>query len=104
MTTTTDDALTKDIALRLRYVREAQGLTQAELSELTDGELSKSRISNYEQGIRRMSLEAARALARPSAPSPPPISCAWTTRCSLTPDEIELIKKYRDDRWQEDGL
>lgn len=29
----------------------------------TDGQLSKSRISNYEQGIRRMSLEAASQLA-----------------------------------------
>ena len=47
--------LTKKIGQRLRSARQAQGLSLSELSSLT-GALSKSRISNYEQGIRRMGL------------------------------------------------
>jgi len=54
--------LTKKIGLRLREARKAQGLSLAALSARTSA-LSKSRISNYEQGLRRMGLEEARELA-----------------------------------------
>lgn len=54
--------LTKKIGLRLREARKAQGLSLAALSARTSS-LSKSRISNYEQGLRRMGLEEARGLA-----------------------------------------
>ncbi|WP_367268205.1 helix-turn-helix domain-containing protein [uncultured Thiohalocapsa sp.] len=33
-----------------------------DLAERTDGAYSKSRISNYEQGLRRLSVEAAQAV------------------------------------------
>jgi len=54
--------LTNKIGLRLREARKAQGLSLAALSARTSA-LSKSRISNYEQGLRRMGLEEARELA-----------------------------------------
>jgi transcriptional regulator with XRE-family HTH domain len=96
MTTTTDDALTKEIALRLRYVRESRGLSLAALSDLTGGELSKSRISNYEQGIRRMSIEVARMLADAFGTVSAAYLLCLDDPMHLTPDEIELIRKYRD--------
>jgi transcriptional regulator with XRE-family HTH domain len=54
--------LTKQIGLRLRSARKAQNLSLAALAERTSS-LSKSRISNYEQGLRRMGLEEAKVLA-----------------------------------------
>ena len=48
---------------RLRAARQARGLSLSQLSALTDGALSKSRISNYEQGLRRLSAEPAHILA-----------------------------------------
>ncbi|MTW22611.1 helix-turn-helix domain-containing protein [Allochromatium palmeri] len=55
--------LTNQIGERLRAERKAQDLSMSELSERTGGQLSKSRISNYEQGIRRMGLEESRILS-----------------------------------------
>ena len=42
----------------------ALGFSIAEPSARTGGRLSKSRISNYEQGIRRLGLEKAQILAK----------------------------------------
>jgi transcriptional regulator with XRE-family HTH domain len=55
--------LTQQIGQRLRGARLAQGLTLGELSARTASPLSKSRIGNYEQGIRPPGLEEARELA-----------------------------------------
>lgn len=55
--------LTRQIGQRLRAERHALGLSLSQVSERTGATLSKSRISNYEQGIRRMGLEEARLLA-----------------------------------------
>ena len=55
--------LTNQIGERLRAERKAQDLSLADLSERTNGQLSKSRISNYEQGIRRMGLEESQILS-----------------------------------------
>jgi len=60
----TEQDLTQRIGQRLRAARHAQELSLMQLSERTAGSLSKSRISNYEQGIRRMGLEEARALSK----------------------------------------
>ena len=54
--------LTKRIGQRLRAARQDQKLSLSELSGRTES-LSKSRISNYEQGTRRPSLEVAEQLA-----------------------------------------
>ena len=51
------------IGTRLRGERQRRGWSLSDLSARTQGALSKSRISNYEQGLRRMGLEAAEQLA-----------------------------------------
>jgi len=61
---------TKLIGERLRQVRDERGITLAELSERTGGVLLKARISNYEQGLRRMGLEEAETLAKALKVSP----------------------------------
>lgn len=61
--TEAEQALNRAIGDRLRAARHARELSLSQLSELTGSAYSKSRISNYEQGIRRMSIEAAVALA-----------------------------------------
>ena len=48
-----DGDLAHSISARLRAARQARGVSLSQLSALTDGALSKSRISNYEQGLRR---------------------------------------------------
>jgi transcriptional regulator with XRE-family HTH domain len=58
-----DRALTKAIGERLRAARHARGLSLSALAALTDGLYSKSRISNYEQGLRRLNSEGAEVLA-----------------------------------------
>ena len=58
-----DNDLTHRSRERLRAARQARGLSLSQLSALTDGALSKSRISNYEQGLRRLSAEPAHILA-----------------------------------------
>ena len=55
--------LTKKIGWRLREVRTGQDLSLAELFVRTGDVLSKSRISNYEQGLRRPGIEEAQTLA-----------------------------------------
>ncbi|MBK1633975.1 hypothetical protein CKO31_25265 [Thiohalocapsa halophila] len=61
--TDAEHELTREIGQRLRAARHERGLTLSQLAALTDGLYSKSRISNYEQGLRRPSIEAARTLA-----------------------------------------
>ncbi|MCF7983850.1 MAG: helix-turn-helix domain-containing protein [Thiohalocapsa sp.] len=55
--------LTEEIGSRLREARKVRGLSLSQLSACTNGALSKSRISNYEQGLRRMGVEEARMLS-----------------------------------------
>ena len=60
---------TKRMGRRLQEVRMADGLSLSKLAAET-GVLSKSRISNYERGARRVGLEQAEVLARCLAVSP----------------------------------
>tara|TARA_R110000772_G_scaffold164008_2_gene275403 strand:- start:616 stop:963 length:348 start_codon:yes stop_codon:yes gene_type:complete len=50
--------------LRLRAAREASGLSLASLSSKMNSLLSASRISNYEQGTRQMSVDGAISLGK----------------------------------------
>ena len=59
----TSPTLNRKIGDRLRAIRNDRGLSLSQLSERTGGAFSKSRISNYEQGIRRLSIEGAQILA-----------------------------------------
>lgn len=57
-----DTNRTQQIGQRIRQRRKALGLSLADLATRS-GHLTKSRISNYEQGLRRPSLETAEQLA-----------------------------------------
>ncbi|WP_295583403.1 helix-turn-helix transcriptional regulator [uncultured Lamprocystis sp.] len=87
--------LTKKIGQRLRAARQAQGLSLSELSSRT-GSLSKSRISNYEQGIRRMGLEEAQELALALGTVTPIYLMCLEDTDPLSKDERELVERYRN--------
>lgn len=48
---------------RIRDCRNAAGLTQEGLAQLTGNKLSASRIANYEQGTRTLDVESALILS-----------------------------------------
>ena len=56
-------ALNLVIGRRLRAVRLARGLSLRRLAALTGGSISISRLSRYELGQRRRSIDTARTLA-----------------------------------------
>ena len=58
------ETLTARIGLRLRTARKAQKLSLQALADMTDGALAKFRLSNYEQGLRRLGIEEAQILAK----------------------------------------
>jgi transcriptional regulator with XRE-family HTH domain len=86
--------LTKKIGQRLRSARQMLGLSLSELSNLT-GALSKSRISNYEQGIRRMGLEEARQLATALVSVTPTYLLCLEDTDPLSKEERTLVERYR---------
>jgi transcriptional regulator with XRE-family HTH domain len=87
--------LTKKIGQRLRSARQAQGLSLSELSNLT-GALSKSRISNYEQGIRRMGLEEAQILANALVSVTPIYLLCLEDSDPLSKEERLLVQGFRE--------
>lgn len=91
--------LTNKIGQRLRAARQAQRLSLAALAARTDS-LSKSRISNYEQGIRRMGLEEAQELAAALGTVTPTYLLCLDDAGPLSASERELVEHYRqaDDR------
>jgi len=94
--------LNKKIGQRLRTARTAQKLSLAGLSARTKT-LSKSRISNYEQGIRRMGIEEALELAEALDGLTPTYLLCLDDTSPLTPDEWELVNRFRstDERGRE---
>ena len=87
--------LTHDIGTRLRAARHAQELSLSELSERTGGELSKSRISNYEQGLRRMGIEEARSLANALGSVSATYLLCLEDDAQLSDEEHQLVERYR---------
>ncbi len=86
--------LTQRIGNRLRDARHELQFSLSELAERT-GCYSKSRISNYEQGLRRMGLEESMVLAAAlGTVSPTWLLCLDDTP-PLDPDEAALIARYR---------
>lgn len=87
--------LTQRIGSRLRAERQRRGWSLSDLSARTADQLSKSRISNYEQGIRRMGLEAAHQIAAALET----VSPAWLLLLDeynpLSDDELRLINGFR---------
>lgn len=94
--------LNKKIGQRLRAARTAQKLSLSELAARTRT-LSKSRISNYEQGIRRMGLEEAVELAEALDGLTPTYLLCLDDVSPLGVDERRLIERYRntDERGRE---
>lgn len=91
-----DQTIDQTIAQRLRAARNAQNLSLAQLSERTAGALSKSRIGNYEQGIRRMGIEQAIILAKAlGTVSPAYLLGLDDQELGLSPEEQRLIAAFR---------
>jgi transcriptional regulator with XRE-family HTH domain len=87
--------LTQKIGQRLRAARQAQGLSLSDLSNRT-GSLSKSRISNYEQGIRRMGLEEAQELALALGSVTATYLLCLDDKDPLSVEERYLVERFRD--------
>lgn len=94
--------LTKRIGQRLRAARHDQKLSLSEFSSRTES-LSKSRISNYEQGIRRMGLEEAQELSVALGTVTPTYLLCLEDTDPLSARERELVEFFRqaDDRGKE---
>jgi transcriptional regulator with XRE-family HTH domain len=86
--------LTEKIGQRLRTARQAQKLSLAALADRTSS-LSKSRISNYEQGIRRMGLEEARELAAALGTVSATYLLCLEDESSMSDSERVLLNLYR---------
>jgi transcriptional regulator with XRE-family HTH domain len=85
----------KSIGERLRAARHARGISLQALSDLTGGSLSKSRISNYEQGIRRLSVEGAKALAEALGNTTAAHLLCVDDGETKSPEEMQLLNRYR---------
>ena len=86
--------LTQRIGNRLREARHDQQLSLSELVERT-GCYSKSRISNYEQGLRRMGLEESMVLAAALGTVSPTWLLCLDDNPALDQHEAALIARYR---------
>jgi transcriptional regulator with XRE-family HTH domain len=86
--------LTQRIGNRLREARHELKLSLSELAERT-GCYSKSRISNYEQGLRRMGLEESMVLAAALGTVTPNWLLCLDDNPMLPAEEAELIARYR---------
>jgi transcriptional regulator with XRE-family HTH domain len=86
--------LNKQIGQRLKSARQAQSFSLSELAGRTKT-LSKSRISNYEQGIRRMGIEEAQELSEALDGVTPAYLLCLDDASPLSADEWQLIQRYR---------
>ncbi len=86
--------LTERIGQRLRETRQARGLSLSGLAGRTVS-LSKSRISNYEQGIRRMGIEEALELSDALGGVTPSFLLCLEDGPPLSEGELSLLDRYR---------
>ena len=86
--------LTQRIGNRLREARHELKLSLSELADRT-GCYSKSRISNYEQGLRRMGLEESMVLAAALGTVTPNWLLCLDDNPTLQAEELELLARYR---------
>jgi transcriptional regulator with XRE-family HTH domain len=87
--------LSAAIGLRLRAERHQRKLSLSQLAALTGDILAKSRISNYEQGIRRMGIEESVMLARALGDVSPVYLLCLDDSDPLASDELHLLALYR---------
>ncbi|MGB5832676.1 MAG: helix-turn-helix transcriptional regulator [Thiohalocapsa sp.] len=83
--------------MRLRDAREARGLSLSQLAGLTGDRLSKSRISNYEQGLRRLPVDVSRTLAAALGNvSAVELLCMEQDCPGAQGDEAQLLRRFRE--------
>jgi transcriptional regulator with XRE-family HTH domain len=93
--------LTIQIGERLRAERKRHKLSRPKLSERAGNKPSKSRITDFEKGNRRMDLESAVGLAKALGDvTPVYLLCLEDYSEPLSEDERTLVLNYRlaDDR------
>lgn len=103
--TSPETNLTTEIGVRIRTARNSQRMSRAELSVRTDGALSKSRISNDEQGIRRLGLEEAQILAKALGTVSATYLLCLDDEGFLSFEELALVRCFRrTDRRRKDAI
>jgi transcriptional regulator with XRE-family HTH domain len=83
------------IGLRLRAERRRMRLSLSQLAEKTGKKLSKSRISNDEQGTRRMGIEQAVIPAQALGEVSPIYLLCLEGGDAVMGDERELLRLFR---------
>ena len=83
-----------EIGSRIRKFRKETGLTQEQLAEMIG--ISKSRISNWEQGINRPDADILAELCKALKVSPSVLLDVHLTDDELNEQEKKLVKAYRD--------
>lgn len=83
----------KEQAQRLRKARANMGFTLREVSERTGGQISPSRLSNYEQGLRLLKSREALVLAPVLEVNAPYLLCVEGE--DMTTEELEFLRNWR---------
>ena len=82
-----------EIGNRIRKYRKESGLTQEQLAERIN--VTKSRVSNWEQGINRPDADILGAICRALNVSPSDLLDVHLTDDELNAHEKKVIKAYR---------
>lgn len=82
-----------EIGSRIRKYRKECGLTQEQLADKI--QVSKGRISNWEQGLNRPDADILAALCKALNISPSNLLNVHLTDENLTEHETKLVKAYR---------
>lgn len=83
-----------EIGNRIRKYRKEVGLTQEQLAEAIG--VTKSRVSNWEQGINRPDADILAELCKALNVSPSILLDVYLTDDELNEQEKKVIKAYRD--------
>ena len=83
-----------EIGGRIRLYRKQSGLTQEQLAQKID--VTKSRVSNWEQGINRPDADIIGKICRALNVSPSNLLDVHLSDDELTPHEKEVITAYRE--------
>lgn len=85
----------KESGRRLAKARDARKWTLRELSQSLGGLLSPSRLSNYEQGLRKLSQQEALALSSVLHVPASYLLCIDVNEEEMTLQEQELLRNFR---------
>lgn len=83
-----------EIGGRIRFFRKKSGLTQEQLAQKID--VTKNRVSNWEQGINRPDADIIGKICRALNVSPSSLLDVHLSDEELTPHEKEVITAYRE--------